>query len=87
MNDKMSFLLTSCGRLNLLDRTLESFFKFNNYPLEELYLTEDSVDQDVYKKINQVSDQPVELLFGETAFADSLQLAMLIKHLLTLQAG
>ena len=53
MNDKMSFLLTSCGRLNLLDRTLESFFKFNNFPLEKLYLTEDSADQDVYKKINK----------------------------------
>jgi hypothetical protein len=53
MNNKMSFLLTSCGRLNLLDRTLESFFKFNNFPLEELYLTEDSADQDLYKKINK----------------------------------
>ena len=49
MNDKMSFLLTSCGRFDLLDRTLESFFKFNNFPLEELYLTEDSANQDVYE--------------------------------------
>ena len=53
MNDKMSFLLTSCGRLDLLDRTLASFFKFNNFPLEELYLTEDSANQDVYNQINK----------------------------------
>ena len=61
----MSFLLTSCGRLNLLDRTLESFFKFNNFPLEELYLTEDSEDQDVYKKINKKWGKKLNILFNK----------------------
>ena len=65
MNDKMSFLLTSCGRLNLLDRTLESFFKFNNFPLQELYLTEDSADQDVYKKINKKWGKKLNILFNK----------------------
>ena len=64
MNDKMSFLLTSCGRLNLLDLTLESFFKFNNFPLEELYLTEDSEDHDVYKKIKRKWGKKLNILFN-----------------------
>ena len=53
MREKISFVLTSCGRVDLLDKTLESSFKFNNYPLEALYLTEDSVDKDVYEKIKK----------------------------------
>ena len=65
MNNKMSFLLTSCGRLDLLDRTLESFFKFNNFPLEELYLTEDSADQDVYEQINKKWGNKLNILFNK----------------------
>ena len=65
MNNKMSFLLTSCGRLDLLDRTLASFFKFNNFPLEELYLTEDSADKDIYKKINKKWGKKLNILFNK----------------------
>ncbi len=65
MNDKMSFVLTSCGRVELLNRTLESFFQFNNYPLESLYLTEDSVDEEIYKKIDQRWSGKLNLLFNE----------------------
>ena len=48
MSERISFVLTSCGRTDLLDRTLESFFNFNNFPIEEFYLTEDSVDDNQY---------------------------------------
>ena len=61
----MSFVLTSCGRFDLLDRTLESFFKYNDYPLENIYLTEDSVDKSVYKKIQKKWGKKLDLLFNE----------------------
>jgi len=61
----MSFVLTSCGRFDLLDRTLQSFFKFNNFPLEALYLTEDSVDRDIYKKIDEKWSSKLNLLFNK----------------------
>ncbi len=64
MNDKMSFVITSCGRVNLLNRTLESFFRFNDYPLENLYLTEDSVDNNVYKVIEKKWGKKLNLLFN-----------------------
>ena len=53
MVNKMSFVLTSYGRTDLLNKSLESFFKYNDYPLEDLYLTEDSVDKKVYDQIEK----------------------------------
>lgn len=39
---KVTCILTSCGRQDLLAITLESFFKFNTYPIEEFLIYEDS---------------------------------------------
>ena len=49
MKKEITFVLTSCGRIDLLDKTLESFFKHNSYKCRELFLVEDSVDKEVYK--------------------------------------
>lgn len=65
MKEKMSFVLTSCGRLDLLNRTLESFFKFNNFPLESLFLTEDSTDKNVYHKIEKKWSGKMKFLFNK----------------------
>ena len=65
MNEKMSFLITSCGRVDLLDRTLESFFKFNNFPIEAFYLTEDSVDEKVYLNIKQKWEKKLNLFLNK----------------------
>lgn len=35
-------ILTSCGRFDLLKITLDTFFKFNTYPIKEFYIYEDS---------------------------------------------
>ena len=50
---KITFVLTSCGRVELLNKTLESFFKFNDYQLEKMYLVEDSFDHNVYSQIKK----------------------------------
>lgn len=34
--------MTSCGRQDLLEKTLESFFWFNTYPIERFIVSEDS---------------------------------------------
>ena len=31
MKKEITFVLTSCGKTDLLDKTLESFFKYNSY--------------------------------------------------------
>ncbi len=66
MKNKMSFVITSCGREDLLDRTLKSFFKFNDFPIEKLFLTEDSVDENVYKRIEKKWSDKINLLFNKT---------------------
>lgn len=41
---KVTVCLTSCGRLDLLEVTLASFFAFNSYPIEAFLVYEDSPD-------------------------------------------
>lgn len=40
-NSDVTMCLTSCNRFGELHRTLESFFKYNTYPLRHLYISED----------------------------------------------
>ncbi len=53
MKDRVTLVLTSCGRVDLLDPTLESFFKKNSYKMKDLFLVEDSVDLNVYEHIKK----------------------------------
>tara|TARA_B100001029_G_C14998441_1_gene416497 strand:- start:420 stop:1160 length:741 start_codon:yes stop_codon:yes gene_type:complete len=64
MKDKMTFVLTSCGRTEILNRTLESFFLMNTFKLDQYYLVEDSVDEKVYEAIKKKWDKKIELLFN-----------------------
>jgi len=43
--ERMTFVLTSCGRPDLLKQTLDSFFQHNNYPIEKYIIIEDSTDE------------------------------------------
>ena len=65
MKEKITFVLTSCGRIDLLNPTLESFFKNNSYKLEKLFLVEDSVDQDVYSQIKKKGNKKINLIFNK----------------------
>ena len=65
MQKKITFVLTSCGRIDLLDKKLESFFKKNTYPFEDFFLVEDSVDQSVYNHIQKKWSEKLTLIFNE----------------------
>lgn len=43
----MSVVLTSCGRFDLLERTLASFLQYNTYPLSQFIVVEDSGSPEV----------------------------------------
>lgn len=47
----VSVVLTSCGRVDLLKRTIESFMAFNTYPITEYILVDDSADKAVHDEI------------------------------------
>lgn len=47
----VTVVLTSCGRFDLLRKTLTSFFQFNTYPVNQFIITEDSGDRAVYDSL------------------------------------
>lgn len=46
-NSDVTIVITSCGRLDLLKKTLDSLEQFNTYPVRQLIITEDSGDEKV----------------------------------------
>jgi len=44
----ITLVVTSCGRLDLLKQTLESFDRFNTAPIREVFITEDAGDEGVH---------------------------------------
>jgi len=48
---KVTVVLTSCGRLDLLERTINSFLALNTYPIEQYILNDDSGNREVHKKL------------------------------------
>ena len=66
MQEKMTFVITSCGRVDLLNKTLESFFKFNTYKkITKFFLVEDSTDKKVYQQIKKKWSKDLEIICNE----------------------
>jgi hypothetical protein len=64
--------LTSCGRYDLLEKTLESFFRYNTYPIQEFIISEDSdfegtVMDYIVKMFRKYApkDMELRLMFGK----------------------
>lgn len=53
----VTFVLTSCGRMDLLEQTLDSFFKYNDYPIERYLITEDSADPEIFKQCEELNQR------------------------------
>jgi hypothetical protein len=49
----ITVVLNSCGRLDLLQRTLASFNSFNTYPVKEFIIVDDSGSEDIHNKLRQ----------------------------------
>ncbi|MCY1397052.1 hypothetical protein D9M71_120400 [compost metagenome] len=47
----VTLVVTSCGRFDLLQLTLESFDRYNTAPIREVFITEDSGDDAVHEAI------------------------------------
>ena len=41
---EVTLVITSCGRFDLLEETLDSFFECNTYPIKKIIITEDSTE-------------------------------------------
>lgn len=64
MNHLITVCLTSCNRFNLLQITLDSFFKTNTYPIAKFIINEDSGNLEMKEKILSHYGDKVELIFN-----------------------
>ena len=47
----VTFISTSCGRPDLLKRSMDSFMEYNTFPISEYIITEDSTDKSIYEEL------------------------------------
>ena len=75
MENRVTFVLTSCGRNDLLERTLDTFFKWNTYPIERYIITEDSADPNVFQECERLNLQKyngkLEFIFNHEKLGQS----------------
>lgn len=72
--NNVTLVLTSCGRMDLLEKTLDSFFKFNTYPIERFLITEDSEDPAIFAQCNELNKKygnVLEFIFNEKRLGQS----------------
>jgi len=48
---EVTLVITSCGRFDLLKKTLDSFFEYNTYPIKKIIITEDSTERKKLEKL------------------------------------
>lgn len=65
-NSDVTVIISSCGRFDLLEKTLDSFLSWNSYPLKKILISEDSGKLDMKNKILSKYGNTVELIFNET---------------------
>jgi hypothetical protein len=79
MEEKITFVLTSCGRIDLLKQTIHSFLRYNTYPIERYIVIEDSCTRNARmecEEFNVSLGSIIEFVFndsklGQTASIDT----------------
>ena len=66
---EVTLVITSCGRFDLLEETLDSFFECNTYPIKKIIITEDSTEGKKLERLISKYDgknQNFRLIVNET---------------------
>ena len=63
--DPITLVITSCGRLNLLQRTVRSFLAYNTYPIKEAIIIEDSGKLDLRSQLAIDLPFPVKFIHNQ----------------------
>ena len=65
MEDKVTLFITACDRPDLLLITLQSFIKFNTYPIEEAIICEDSGKDNINDFAMELLPFPCKLIYNK----------------------
>jgi GT2 family glycosyltransferase len=57
MNDSVTVVVTSCDRVDLLERTMTSFLKYNTYPIDRYLLIDDSAKPLAFENIEKLNQK------------------------------
>ena len=65
MEKEVTLFITSCGRPQLLKKTLESFVKYNTYSITEVILCEDSGINGIVDFAKNILPYPIIFCYNE----------------------
>lgn len=84
MTDKVTLFITSCGRPDLLRKTLDSFLKFNTYPIEEAIIVEDSGILNSIDFVHELCTLfPCTVIYNEKRLGQMASMELGVKHIKT----
>lgn len=63
--DDVTVVITSCGRTDLLEQTLYSFFKFNTYPITKVIIIEDSGTKQDFRRVQDLVPTELEIIINK----------------------
>jgi GT2 family glycosyltransferase len=61
----VSIVITTCGRTDLLEKTVHSFFNYNSYPIQKVIIVEDSGTPQDFSKIKSLIPCDLEIIENE----------------------
>lgn len=64
MEPTVTLVITSCNRIELLKRTIWSFFQYNTYPIEEVIIIDDSANTEMHKQLKDLYPNYTLILNG-----------------------
>jgi hypothetical protein len=62
---EVTVVLTACNRADLLEKTLDSFFKMNTYPLKRFIIIDDGMNFGCNDFVKEKYDFPIELIYND----------------------
>jgi GT2 family glycosyltransferase len=63
---QVSLVITTCGRTDLLEKTLISFYKFNTYPIDKTIILEDSGIPQNFDNVKSIVSNKLEIIINDT---------------------
>jgi hypothetical protein len=61
---EVTVVLTACNRADLLEKTLDSFFEMNTYPLKRFIIIDDGMNFGCNNFVKEKYDFPIELIYN-----------------------
>ncbi len=83
-NHKVTFVLTSCKRFDLLERTIRSYLANNTYPIEEYIIIEDSPNIEKLENVlNKFPDVRFTALYNDPQIGQLMSIDRAYSHVKT----